>query len=581
MIKNSNLVIDMEMAVKRWSPIVESLGKVSSDKLQSLCEYAEMHSKSLQSGMVNENAMYANGVNTAGMGNVIMPGVNSNPGMLGAGGSGDLAQTLLPASVKIAAQTPGLDLVPMINVNSNRVDLLFFDYKYDDTTDLDNSAERASTFKFLSSTDTALKAWLRAEMLANGVQELRGRISKSLWFHLSGTFGSTTVAPVAAYNPTVAPTGSKQGWVQFKGFSRITEMPMFRIYTQDNSASTGGYGFDVTLNTFPMTGSLVAFLSAATLDDTITSTASQTIGTVAPLNISMVSLNEDLIDDFTTARKSSTMTRGEWDTNTAGKIGPSSEVKTVQIGVSHVSAALRLSEINDYKRMYNVDIVERTKAQLVNLIQQKISIEIVEKIKELGLRNRATLPSAPAAMAAALLAGGISDGKIFDMSVTQVASLGGEHSASIARKLWSKVSQGSQYIFTDGRIGGADFIICSGAVVSIFESISGYIINPFDSKVTATKQLTPQGTINGLKVYVDPYMNQSDLTIYLGCKGTADSPGIKFLAYMLAENVEVVSENTMAPHLYMYSRYAVAELGYFPEKQYMAIKVEDVDGLLY
>jgi len=231
--------------------------------------------------------------------------------------------------------------------------------------------------------------------------------------------------------------------------------------------------------------------------------------------------------------------------------------------------------------MYNVDIVERTKAQLVNLIQQKISIEIVEKIKELGLRNRATLPAAPSSMAAALLAGGISDGKIFDMSVTQVATLGGEQSASIARKLWSKVSQGSQYIFTDGRIGGADFIICSGAVVSIFESIAGYIINPFDSKVTATKQLTPQGTINGLKVYVDPYMNQSDLTIYLGCKGTADSPGIKFLAYMLAENVEVVSENTMAPHLYMYSRYAVAELGYFPEKQYMAIKVEDVDGLLY
>jgi hypothetical protein len=76
-------------------------------------------------------------------------------------------------------------------------------------------------------------------------------------------------------------------------------------------------------------------------------------------------------------------------------------------------------------------------------------------------------------------------------------------------------------------------------------------------------------------------MSPADLTVYMGRVGKTDEPGLKFLAYMLAESVEIVSEKTMAPRLYMYSRYAVTEFGFFPEKQYMALKVEDVNGLLY
>jgi hypothetical protein len=295
----------------------------------------------------------------------------------------------------------------------------------------------------------------------------------------------------------------------------------------------------------------------------------------------MVSLNEDFIDDFTSARKSSSMTRGEWDTDEAGKIGPDSFVKSVQIGVVHVSGALRLSEIGDYKRMYGVDIVERTKAQLVGQIQQKISVEIVEKVKEMGLKNRATAPAAPAGLAAGLLGAGITDGTMFDMSVTATAgALGGEHNASIARKLVAKIHQASAFVATDGRIGGIDYIISSGTVVSTIRSISGYTVNPFDAKLGGPMQLQPAGTIDGIKVYIDPYMNPADLTIYMGRVGTKEDSGLKFLAYMLAESVEIISEKTMAPRLYMYSRYAVTEFGFFPEKQYMAIKVEDIDGIL-
>ena len=578
--RNSQLAVDMDKAFKKWKPIVEKLGITNAERISELCEYAEMHASAITAGMVKENVAYANPSNTAGMGAVQFPGLSGVAGLPGTAGSGDLGQTLLPASLKIAAQTPGLELLPTINVNSNRVDLLYFDWAYDDVADVNNGDERASTFKFRPTADadlTTLVAYLRAEMVANGVTELRGRTSKALYFHVSG---GAMGAPVAAYDATIAPGANKAGWLEFKGFSRIDGLPMFRAYIQQNTASSGTWQFNTALNTFPVTGNITGLLSAGVIDDTLMSAASHTINAVS--GVSLVSLNEDFIDDFTTGRNKSAMTRGAWEIDEAGKIGPNSFTKSVEIGVAHVSAALRLSEIGDWKRMYGVDVVEKTKAQLVNQISQKISAEILDKVKEMGLKNRTTAPAAPAAMLAALAGGGITDGKIFDMSVTATAAaLNGEHNASISRKLWAKVQQASYFVANDGRIGGIDYVVTSGTVAGILKGIERYTINPLDAKLAGPNQLQPAGTIDGIKIYVDPYMGPADLTIYMGRIGKKEEPGLKFLAYMLAESVEITSEKTMAPRLYMYSRYAVTEFGFFPEKQYMAIKIEDVNGVLY
>lgn len=565
--RNSQIVIDMDKAVKKWKPIVEKLGITNPEKLNSMCEYAEMHASAIQSGMVKENVMYANGANTAGMGAVAFPGLTGVAGTQGTLGSGDLGQTLLPASLKIAAMTIGLELVPTINVNSNRVDFLYWDWTYDDVASLGVNDERASTFKIDISGVAGLEAFIRGAMATFGVTEGRGTISAPIYFDITGTNPQTLTPP----SPTAV-----TNWLQFKGFSRIDGKPMFRAYIQKNTASAGAWTFAAGLNTFPATGSILTAMQVA---DFLNSTISS-VGVA--LNPQLVSLNEDFIDDFTTNRQSTPLTRSQWDTDEAGKIGPSSKTASIEIGVAHVSAALRLSEIGDWKRMYGVDVVEKTKAQLINQISQKISMEIVTNVKRLALANRATAPVAPAGLAAGLVLGGITDGRIFDYSVSATAgTLGGENNLSIANKLWGKVLQSSYYVATDGRIGGIDFIVTSGTVAGILKNVARYTLNPLDAKLAGPNQLMPAGTIDGIKIYVDPYMSPADLTIYGGRKGTNDTPGLKFFAYMLAENVEVVSERTMAPHLYMYSRYAVGEFGFFPQKQYMAIKIEDVNGILY
>jgi hypothetical protein len=578
MIKQQSMVgaVDMTKARTKWKQIVEKLGVTDPAKIDSLCEYAELHSTSLQAQNVNENAMYANPANTAGMGAVAFPGLSGVPGVPGTAGSGDLGQTLLPASLKIAAHTPGMDLVPNINVNSNRVDLLYFDWKYDDTNTGASDDERGTVFK-LELSDPANQQTLidnlRLEMAANQITELRGRISAPIYYNfVAGTMSLT------------APVGSKAGWLQFKGFSRIDGLPMFRAYTQDNTASSGAWTFDPALNTFIASGSIISLLDTAN-GGAVGTGALFVNGVSVPItvasngnalpNVSAVSLNEDFIDDFTTNRHKEAMTRGEWDVTTAGKIGPDSFVASVEIGVAHVSASLRLSEIGDWKRMYGVDVIEKTKAQLVTQISQKISTEIVDKVKELGLRNRQSAPAATVAMP------GIANAKIFDMStVTFAANLNGENTNSIARKVWSKIQQASYYINTDGRIGEADYLIASGSMIGVLKSIENYTINPIGAKMALPGQLHPAGVIDGMKLYVDPYMAPNDLNVYLGRVGTQETPGLKMFSYMLAETVEIVSERTMASHMYMYSRYAIAEFGFFPEKQYYAIEVADTIGAI-
>lgn len=584
--RKSNVNIDMNKAVQRWKPIVEKLGVTDADKIANLCEYAEMHSGLLQSGMVKESAMNANQANTAGMGNVVVPQMSGIPGLPGQAGSGDLGQTLLPAAIKLAAHTIGLELVPMINVNSNRVDLLYWDWTYDDVNGdmAESDQERATTLKFKSNLDATaaqVEAFFRAQMAAHGVTELRGRISAPLYFHISGAgaWGANPEVGVA-YNPTVKPTGNLLGWVEFNGFSRIDGMPKLRAFVQANAASSGAWGFAGAQNTFPQSGSIQALLSAGTIDAPADGLAAsgQALGavTVAP-----VSLAEDFVDGFTSNGSRGNMTRGQWDVSQATKIGPRSEVKYVEIGVEHVSAALRLSEIGDWKRMYGVDVVEKTKERLVSELSQKMSIQIVDAVKNMGLKNRQSAPAAPAAMAAGLAAGGITDGRIYDFSTSvTAAALGGEHNASIARKLWMKVIQASYFVATDGRIGGIDYVVTSGTTLGILKNVERYTITPMDAKLPAHGQIQPAGSIDGIKLYVDPYQDPADLTMYMGRVGTKEDPGLKLCAYMLAESVEVTAERTMAPHMYMYSRYAIVDFGYFPEKQYFCIKIEDNAGLL-
>jgi len=170
---------------------------------------------------------------------------------------------------------------------------------------------------------------------------------------------------------------------------------------------------------------------------------------------------------------------------------------------------------------------------------------------------------------------------IFDLDTAYVGTNGpgGETTHSVQRKLITKLAHASNYIATEGRVGPAQFAITNGGLAAALQDIAGYSINPVKSKMNSQGQLYPVGSIGDISIYVDPYMRYNDNRIVIGRKNNPDQPGVIFVPYLMAQSISVISEATFAPRMLLRSRYAITEVGWFPQKQFMTIQV--YDGMQY
>jgi len=592
----SHIRIDKSKAVKKWAPVLENMGVIGEDRVEWMSEYAEFHS-------INENA-YVNASNVSGMGGVISAQPSIYPGQTITGtlaggtqpltGSGDVGQNLLPVAMKIAAQTIGLDLVAVKPSPGPKIDLLYIDFRYDDTH-LGASDERPQVFKLSTGTySTPLNAAIRADLAAASgftlpaaadiIESTGGLQNGRVFYSITGAdLGNGAGQPV--FSETAATlVASKYQKVEFLGFSRIDGYPIFRAFRQANTAHTAttqadlAWYFDNNRNTFAPTQSMAS---------QITNIAGVAFAAGYDPTIELVSALEDHIPGFSAnwaSSDSSTagafsgnypMDRDMDDKSYSGVIGPKISSKTVAVGTIEVSSALRRTEIEDIKANTGMDIVQKMESILVNELSQTISKQIVAKIFEMGELNRTSAPLTSATT-------GITNATIFDLDTSYAsnAAIGGETTHAVQRKLITKIAHASNYIATEGRVGPAQYLITNGGLAAALSDISGYTINPVKSKMNASGQLYPVGSIGDISIYVDPYMRYNDNRLVLGRKNNPDQPGIIFVPYLMAQSISIISEATFAPRMLLRSRYAVTEVGWFPQKQFMTIKVLDAENLL-
>jgi hypothetical protein len=570
----SNIRIDKSKATKKWAPVLENMGVIGEDRLDWMSEYAEYHS-------INENA-YVNASNVSGMGSVIAAQPNSLAGntlasFAGQVGSGDVGQNLLPVAMKIAAQTIGLDLVAVKPTPGPKIDLLFIDFRYDDNH-LGASDERPQVFKVNTAggTNSLLYTALTTNVAGPSSATLTtGGLQGGPYYVSISNVGETSLG--ATVSKTLP--ASLVGVAEFLGFSRIDGYPMFRAFRQANTAHTStsqvvnsNWNFDITRNTFGATTSMAAQI------DEICNIA------VGLPTIELVSALEDHIPGFSSNWTQGgdgftgnyPMDRDADDKSYSGVIGPKISSKTIAVGTIEVSSALRRTEIEDIKANTGMDIVQKMESILVNELSQTISKQIVAKIFEMGSLNRTSAPLRSAYSATAPCT-------IFDLNtnyVTVGGGIGGETTHAVQRKLITKIAHASNYIATEGRVGPAQYLITNGGLAAALQDVAGYTINPVKSKMNSSGQLYPVGSIGDISIYVDPYMRYNDNRIVLGRKNNPDQPGIIFVPYLMAQSISVISEATFAPRMLLRSRYAVAEIGWFPQKQFMTIQVLDEAGFL-
>jgi len=128
----ANLINESEVR-STWSPIIESATGINdANKLAWMSTYCHNHKLYEDAGMSLNP-----GMNLAGMGAVVLPHTNTAGDAVN--GSGDKAPSLLPLAMQVAAQTIGLDLVPVVPMAGPMGLLSYLDFTYEGGR-LDNDA---------------------------------------------------------------------------------------------------------------------------------------------------------------------------------------------------------------------------------------------------------------------------------------------------------------------------------------------------------------------------------------------------------------------------------------------------------
>ena len=151
----------------------------------------------------------------------------------------------------------------------------------------------------------------------------------------------------------------------------------------------------------------------------------------------------------------------------------------------------------------------------------------------------------------------------------QIQSSGYENQMTHADRLYSRILRVAEYMGQQNRIGTPDFIVLPGDLAACLKKNSTFTTCPTPNTLASNPELSYSGTIfDTINVYKNPRISFTDPRILLGRRGNDTDPGSKFLAYDLASSRQIIAEGTMAEKIRVWSRFAIADIGFYPELNY-------------
>lgn len=557
----------------KWSQIIkEELGVENPQKLNWMSQYARNHEvfEGLQTGAV-DGGIYSTPLNTLGMGNPMMPlgvagtdGFNTGAAGTGIGntgadfhspaykvGSGDIPMSTLTMALEVAAMTIGLELVPVIPANGPWAMLSYMDFPY-------------AGGKLGRINETALDG------------KGAGDANKPIYikFYVEGV--DKTKVKVG----DTVKVGTFEG--KFIGFSRIDNSVIAKVVTCGNAD----------------TSIADAFAAATTV--TIGSNAEKTV-TAGSIRADLVAAAADHVQGFANFYDGGDepMTRAQNETGVGNTIGARMFTKLVQMGAYEVTGSVTRQQLQDMP-LYGVDVIGKVLEQMQNEISQAINNRILDRLFKLGVTNAKTQKEIQGVdlnlffgktvsatrelkdFAAAKYYIGI-DGKSAAENWGPVKNATQNTAAETVtthqRRIMSRCLAAANLIANVSRFGRASWIVTNTQILSALQDCAGFVVAPMTNTLTqdGSQSLYFAGSIAGLNVYVDPYMQWDDTRICVGRKSDGNTPGVIFMPYILADTVQTVVEGTMAPKLLVNSRFAIVDAGFHCEQSYYTFMV-DSDG---
>ena len=572
-----------------WSKMLkENFDVKDNEKLNWVSQYAAIHEIHESALGVNAghagsqvpgsgvNPLYATPLNTIGMGNPYAPqNVNTMSTAPHADGnlwnqqvgSGDIPVSTLPMALNIALMTIGLELVPVVPAKGPWVMLSYMDFPYAGGK-LGRVNETAFDGKGENGENKPIYVKIQGMKLEK-IQALRKAGVKE--------------------GDVVKVNGKKIG--SFLGFGRMDGAPLVKVWDGEENEDLK----DISLR------EVFETLEAEKTGPTVKVGDNDVIELKDAIRPDFVQTSVDLVDgfaNFATGKKEA-MTRAQNETGTGNVIGLRLFSKWVQVGSYEVTGTVTRQQLQDLP-LYGVDAVGKVMEQLQNEITQHINQRILERVFALGVTNAAQQKVYQGVdlnlwmgKKETTLDQMVAKNKYVDIyGVDQATAAWGvansevntsaENLATRQRRIASRVLAAANLIQTVGRRGRATWIVTNTMIATALQDVSGYVVAPMVNNMAqdGSQNLYLGGTLAGLKVYVDPYMNWDDCRICVGRKGDANSPGVVFMPYILADSVSITAEGTMAPKMLVNSRFAIAEIGFYPETQYYTFVVGSEFGLI-
>ena len=576
-----------------WEKMLkENFNVNNQEKLNWVSQYAAIHEihesqLGINTGNVvpsdahpGVNPLYATPMNTTGMGNPYAPSqldpmstapynaANPTGSFWGqTPGSGDIPVSTLPMALNIALLTIGLELVPVIPSKGPWAMLTYMDFPY-----AGGKLGRVNETSF------------------DGKGE--GNENKPIYIKIKGL----TLPQIAGIREKMEDgtvTADAEVTVgDFKGkfiaLGRMDACPLVKVVESGDKSIREAFDAATTVKI----GEYTVTLAGAT-----DGKAAQKV------EADFVQTSVDLVDGFANFFDGSKnpMTRAQNETGTGNVIGLRLFSKWIQMGSYEVTGTVTRQQLQDLP-LYGVDAVSKVMEALQNEITQHINQRILERVFALGVTN-AVQQKARQGVDLNLWMGKSGDvpfatayagvphftdiyghdhkttwGNVKNSEVNTSA----ENLATRQRRIMSKVLAAANLIQLVGRRGRPTWIVTNGQVATALQDVSGYVVAPMLNTMSQanTQNLYHAGTIAGLQVYVDPYMDWNDTRICIGRKGDGNSPGVIFMPYILADTVSITAEGTMAPKMLVNSRYTIAEAGFYPELQYLTIAVGSEFGII-
>lgn len=548
-----NQLINEAEVVKTWAPVIEEATGISDkSKLSWMSKYCHFHQ--LNENVYNQVHLNPN-MNLNGMGAVSFPG---DPGLNTAfaaqtSGSGDKPMSLLPLAMQVAAQTVGLDLVPVVPMSGPLGILTYLDFIYQGGR--------------LDSLETPLMV----------------RIEGDKTTYTSGYSASSFVGNTVYFLRDSA--GTTQYALTFIGLSRIDGWPIFKVNAFAGGAQlANGAAGAITLAAAVNAGDIFTAASGGTKIADLTAGAALL---VKALEDHVTGFSGQGLAGFGGSANNVTSNqpylRQNGENTSDNQLGLSLFNKSVEAFTYQVAAAVTREQVQDLKQ-FGIDAVAQVEAVLVNELTQSINKLIISRLFELGATNaekvftvdgtNLNLYVASTATSAALALGNDYEGNPVTITTSSTVPTSGDNAGTLQRRILSKILASSNLIAIRGRRGAANFAVTNGQVASALQDIAGFITYPLANTINqAGGSLYPVGSIAGVTVYVDPNMSWPDTRIVVGRKGDGNSPGLVFMPYLMAESVQTIAEMTMAPKIAVKSRFALVDAGFFPFLYYFTLRV--------